>query len=368
MVIMISGHADIDTAVSAIRLGAHDFIEKPLSLDRVLITIDNANRTFQLRSEKDRLASRVYGEIVGQSNAIKAIKDQIVRSAPRTSRFLITGESGTGKELVAMMIHQFGRNSEGPFVAVNCAALPAELVESELFGHVAGAFTGAKKTRKGRFVEAQGGSIFLDEISEMPLDAQAKILRTLETNQVQPVGSDQSIEVSLNIIAASNRNLLERVEEGKFRQDLLYRLNVVEIEVPPLRDRGQDIILLAEYFLARFAQETGSVVKKLTANAMAALKRYPFPGNARELKNLMERASIYIEGDRIDEDVLVGLLPVQSGETSQSLKDAVASFEYRYLKQAIADSDGNITEAARRLGVERSHLYKKLRKYEDREE
>ncbi|MBD3402862.1 response regulator [candidate division GN15 bacterium] len=360
-VVMISGHADVDIAVSAIRKGAHDFLEKPLSLDKVLVVLDNVTRSGRLRSEKERLSSRVYGEMVGESPAIERLRSDAVKAAARTSRFLITGENGTGKELVANLIHRSSRYADGPFVAVNCAALPSELVESELFGHLAGAFTGASKRRKGRFAEAVGGSIFLDEISEMPLEAQAKILRVIETNEFTPVGADRAERFDGNIIAASNRDLDKQVESGDFRQDLLYRLNVVDLKVPALRDRPKDIGSLARHFLSRFAEETGTGQRRLTEEAIDHLQRYPFPGNVRELKNLMERVNIYCDTGTVGVEDIRPLMPYQPQGERPSLREATRQFELDYIKSTIARCDGNMQQAARQLGLERSHLYKKLK-------
>jgi two-component system nitrogen regulation response regulator NtrX len=364
-VVMISGHADIDTAVKAIQMGAYDFIEKPLSLDRILVTIDNASKANRLRAEKNRLSGMVYGEMIGESDAIKDLRDNIILSAPRANRFLLLGENGTGKELAAHMIHRHSRYADGPFIAVNCAALPSELVESELFGHVKGAFTGATKDRAGKFAEADGGSIFLDEISEMPPEAQAKILRVIETRLVTPVGSDKTVQVDCVIIAASNRNLEQLVAENKFRQDLYYRLNVVTFSIPSLRDRPDDIPLLAEYFLNKFAVESGSEPKSLSGDAAVLLERQEFRGNVRELKNLMERVNIYHEGPTVTSDDLKPFLPQTAAPrkaTPASLKDAVEEFEREYIKSVIDGNDGNMAEAARTLGLERSHLYKKIKR------
>jgi len=363
-VVMISGHADIETAIEAIRIGAYDFIEKPLSLDRVLITIDNALKQSRLTSEKDRLTSKVYGDFIGQSPAIDKLKSDIEKSASKASQFLILGENGTGKELAAHMIHEKSRFPDGPFVAINCAALPSELVESELFGHVAGAFTGASKSRRGKFVEADGGSIFLDEISEMSADAQAKMLRVIETRQVTPVGSDKTIGFTGNIIAASNRNLIDMIELGKFREDLLYRLNVVQFTIPPLRERTDDIQLLADYFLNRFASESGAIAKHLTTDAISHLRNYSFPGNIRELKHLMERVNIYCETDKVMPDDLKPLMPRVTSKELLTLKDAVDDFEREYIQSTINANNGNMTETARQLGIERSLLYKKLKRLE----
>lgn len=362
-VVMISGHADIDTAVKAIRAGAYDFIEKPISLDRVLITVENVSKKNRLSLEKERMSSLLYGELIGNSTKMKKLKNDITISAPKTSRFLILGENGTGKELVANMIHKCSMNSDGPFISVNCAALPSELVESELFGHTSGAFTGATKDRKGRFIEADGGSIFLDEISEMSPAAQAKILRVIETSQVTPVGSDKPVDVNNNIIAASNKNLISMISQSNFREDLYFRLNVVQYDIPPLRERKSDILLLANYFLNRFANETGGEPKKLTSKAISFLKDYNFPGNVRELKNIMERVNIYCENATADYDDIRPLIPGGGASTIDKLKKATNNFEKAYIESALAQSDGRVTEAARRLGLERSHLYKKMKKY-----
>lgn len=361
-VVMISGHADIDTAVQAIHLGAYDFIEKPLSLDRILITLDNATRTTRLRSEKERLADIVYGDLIGESEPIKRLRDEIVRSAPRAKRFLILGENGTGKELAAHMVHRHSRNADGPFIAVNCAALPSELVESELFGHVKGAFTGAANDRAGRFVEADHGTIFLDEISEMPPEAQAKILRVIETRQVTPVGSDKIVTVDCVIIAASNRDLERMVAEGKFREDLYYRLNVVTLSLPPLRERPSDISQLAEHFLRRFADESGGAVKRLEPDAITALQRLPLRGNVRELKNLIERVNIYCDSLTLSARDLAPFLPQTQTDEVSTLKEAMERSERAHIQAAVDRNSGNIAEAARQLGLERSHLYKKMKK------
>ncbi|HDL02126.1 MAG TPA: sigma-54-dependent Fis family transcriptional regulator, partial [candidate division Zixibacteria bacterium] len=284
------------------------------------------------------------------------------KSAPRTTRFLISGENGTGKELVAHMTHSHSQFSSGPFVAVNCAALPSELVESELFGHTAGAFTGASKARKGKFLEADKGTIFLDEISEMPQEAQAKILRAIETKTIMPVGSDKEQKIECNIIAASNKDLLRLVAENKFREDLLYRLNVVKFEIPPLRERKDDIILLAEYFLQHFANETKSAVKRLTPEAKLYLEAFDYPGNIRELKNLMERINIYCDNENITREDITEILPYVPKIQITNLKDAVSEFEKKQIEASINRHNGNISKTAKELGLERSHLYKKMKK------
>jgi two-component system nitrogen regulation response regulator NtrX len=362
-VLMISGHADIQTAVSAIKLGAYDFIEKPLSLDRLLVTIQNAKRARLLSEEKQRLSSRVYGELIGESAVIKKLRQDVAISAPKTDRFLILGENGTGKELVAHMIHSLARNADGPFIAVNCAALPRELVESELFGHTKGAFTGATKERKGRFQEAEQGTIFLDEIGDMPMEAQAKILRTLETRTVSPVGADREQAINVVVVAASNRDLSRLVTEGKFRQDLLYRLNVVSYYLPPLHDRPEDIPLLASHFLRRFAGDAGTVIKQLSSEAIALLRSHPFPGNVREFKNLMERLNIYVESPEIRADHLRSLLPESAVAPDVSLKEAVDIFERNHILKTLHSNRGNVAQTARQLKLERSHLYKKMKRH-----
>ena len=361
-VVMISGHADITIAIEAIKMGAYDFIEKPLSLDRILITIENASEKNSLRTEKERLSTIVYGDFIGESPLIVTLKNDIRKSAPRTTRFLISGENGTGKELVAHMIHKNSRFSDGPFVAVNCAALPSELVESELFGHTIGAFTGAGKARKGKFLEANGGSIFLDEISEMPAEAQAKILRVVETKTVTQVGSDKSQPVECNIIAASNRDLSKLTAEGKFREDLLYRLNVVQFQIPPLRNRKEDIPTLADYFLNMFAVETKTKRKKFKPDALAYLEAFDYPGNIRELKNLIERINIYCDSLEIGREDIEYLLPFVPKKQILILKEAVNDFERQHIQSAITRHSGNISKAAKELGLERSHLYKKMKK------
>lgn len=362
LVVMISGHADVTTAINAIKIGAYDFIEKPLSLDRVLITIDNAMQKENLVSENKRLTTMVYGSFIGESPEIFKLKQDIAKSASRTTRFLISGENGTGKELVAHMIHSHSQFSKGPFVAVNCAALPSELVESELFGHTVGAFTGASKSRKGKFLEAHKGTIFLDEISEMPQDAQAKILRAIETKTIISVGSDKEQKIECNIIAASNKDLLRLVAEGKFREDLLYRLNVVKFQIPPLRERKGDIGLLAEYFLQHFAYETKTTVKTFTPEAKLYLEAFDYPGNIRELKNLMERINIYCDNDSISREDITEILPYVPKIETTNLKDAVSAFEKQQIEASINRHNGNISKTAKELGLERSHLYKKMKK------
>ncbi len=367
-VVMISGNADIDDAVRAVKEGAFDFLQKPLVLERVIVTIENATRSRRLTSENARLVDRVFGQLIGVSPVIEEIRRLIARAAPRTDRFLITGENGTGKELVAHLIHSQSRFADGPFVPVNCAALPKELIESELFGHTAGAFTGARKARSGYFKAADGGSIFLDEIAELTPTAQAKLLRVLETREVTPVGSEKPTTVTGTIIAATNRDLESEIRSGRFREDLFYRLNVVAVALPPLRERGDDIPILADYFLSRLAAESGEAVRRLEPSSLELLRKQTWRGNVRELRNLMERVHIYATGEDVTPELLLTLLPRIPDSTSESLRNATARFERDYIETAIARHDGNIAAAARELGLERSHLYKKLKRLEGAKE
>lgn len=361
-IVMISGHSGIDTAVRAIQIGASDFLEKPLSLERVLITIENVLQTRKLKDENIELSNKIYGRLIGKSPAIKKIKKDIEKTAEKSNRFLILGENGTGKEMIARMIHQNGKYKSGRFVPVNCAALPAELVESELFGHIKGSFTGAVSDKTGRFAEADKGTIFLDEIADMKPDAQAKILRVLESGELRPVGSSETVNIELNVVAATNKNIGKLIADGEFRQDLYYRLNVVTFELPPLRERKNDISLLLEHFLNEFSESAGRTPVELTKKASEFLSGYDYPGNVRELRNIAERISIYINKEKADK---ADIKPLLSGTASRdfiALKDAVDDYESEYIQRAIGICGGNIAEAARRLGLERSHLYKKMKK------
>jgi DNA-binding NtrC family response regulator len=295
---------------------------------------------------------------------IKKIKKEIAATASRSTRFLILGENGTGKELVARMIHEQGQYADGRFVPVNCAALPSELIESELFGHIKGSFTGAVGDKTGRFAEADRGTIFLDEIADMRPEAQAKILRVLENGELRPVGSSETVQVELNVIAATNRSILKLVDEGSFRQDLLYRLNVVTFNIPPLRERCDDIPALYVHFLASFSAQSGRSAVEISPDAMELLTRYPYPGNVRELRNIAERISIYIDHPKASKSDIRNLLPRIDVDRLLPLKDAVDNFEADYIRRAIDSCGGNMAEAARKLGLERSHLYKKVKKLE----
>ncbi len=361
-VVMISGHSGIDTAVRSIQLGASDFLEKPLSLERILITIENVLHTRKLKDENIELSNKIYGRLIGKSVAMNKIKKDIEKTAGKSNRFLILGENGTGKEMIARMIHQHCKYKSGRFVPVNCAALPAELVESELFGHIKGSFTGAIADKSGRFAEADKGTIFLDEIADMKPDAQAKILRVLESGELRSVGSSETIHIELNVVAATNKNIQKLIDDGEFRQDLFYRLNVVTLDLPPLRERKKDIPLLLEHFLCEFAESAGRTPVELTKDALEFLMVYDYPGNVREMRNIAERISIYINKAKADKADIRPLLSGASSRDFVPLKDAVDDFESEYIQRAIGICGGNIAEAARRLGLERSHLYKKMKK------
>ena len=366
-VIMISGHGNVDTAVRATRLGAYDFLEKPLSLERVLLTINHALSHTRLRDQVRDLRRLALEEIlIGESEAMKKLEQQIRSAAPTASRVLITGENGSGKEIVARTLHRMSLRAEQPFVDVNCAAIPEELIESELFGHRKGAFTGAIDDRKGKFELADGGTLFLDEIGDMSLKTQAKVLRVLQEQTFQRVGGQQTIKVDVRVIAATNKDLEAEIASGSFRSDLYYRLAVIPIEVPPLRARGNDVVLLAEYFLRRFAAETGQPKKHLTAGAAAKLKTYPWPGNVRELRNVIERLAILVPHDRVEaEDVQLGTRAQPAAEIAANLtlREAREEFEKQYILARLQECGGNVSRTAETLGVERSNLYRKMDAY-----
>jgi two-component system nitrogen regulation response regulator NtrX len=366
-VIVISGHGNIDTAVRATRLGAYDFLEKPLSLERVILTINHALSDRKLRDQVRDLRREVFEELlVGESDVMRALEDHVRSAAPSNSRVLITGENGSGKEIVARTLHRLSHRAEQPFVDVNCAAIPEELIESELFGHRKGAFTGAIDERKGKFELADGGTLFLDEVGDMSVRTQAKVLRVLQEQTFQKVGGQQAITVDVRVIAATNKDLEAEIARGTFRDDLYYRLNVIPISVPPLRTRGNDIVLLAEHFLRRFAAETGTPRKKLSSGAASKLKAYHWSGNVRELRNVIERLAILLRGDTIEaEDVQLGTraaAPVEIA-TDLTLKEARDAFEKQYILARLKEFAGNVSRTADALGVERSNLYRKLHAY-----
>ncbi len=379
-VVMISGHGTIQTAVEATQLGAYDFLEKPLDTDRVLLTLRNALQHMALAIENVRLRDEVHArhEIVGSSKAIKQVIERVEKVAPTAARVLITGENGTGKELVARALHTLSPRAKGPFVEVNCAAIPGELIESELFGHVKGSFTGAFADRAGKFELADGGTLFLDEIGDMSLAAQAKVLRALEDGVISRVGSEKTLPVDVRVIAATNKTLTAEIAAGRFREDLLYRLNVVPIEVPPLRARRGDIPQLIEHFVQQLARHTGLEPKPIERDAITRLTAYDWPGNVRELRNTVERLLILAAGDRITvadvERLATAALLGGGGGGSGADGDAgwmrATTFEQfkqaaerAYLLAKLKENDWNVSETARTLEMPRSNLYKKIDRY-----
>ncbi|MBD3382225.1 MAG: response regulator [candidate division Zixibacteria bacterium] len=362
--IMMSGHSDIETAVKAVKLGAYDFLEKPLSLERILITIENALEMLNLSRENQAFKYEMQQryQLVGESDEIEQLKSQIERIARADSRVLIQGENGTGKEIVARNIYYKSARAGKPFVAVNCAALPDELIESELFGFQKGAFTGAAFARAGRFEEADGGIIFLDEIGDMAPKTQAKLLRVIEQSEVERLGGGKPKKIDVRILSATNRNLEQKIERGQFREDLYFRLNVIPIEIPPLRQHKDDIPILAEYFVKQICADYGRRPVRIAKPAMTALIKYNYPGNVRELKNIVERLLVTGEFENIGRDDVEFVLSTTTLKGRQvDLKTAVEDFERRYILTKIKETAGNMAEAARRLGLERSHLYKKLK-------
>jgi two-component system nitrogen regulation response regulator NtrX len=370
-VVVISGHGNIESAVRAIKMGAFDFVEKPLSLEKTVLVIRNALRQQRLEAENRALRARVDRTLtmVGESYAMGQLREQVAMAAPTNGRVLIHGENGTGKELVARTVHALSRRRSGPFVEVNCAAIPEELIESELFGHVKGAFTGAVADRRGKFEIADGGTIFLDEIGDMSLKTQAKVLRVLQEQVVEPVGGASSVRVDVRVLAATNKELPAEIREGRFREDLFFRLNVIPIFVPPLRDRRDDIPVLARHFMQALASEYGRRAKTIDASAVAALQQYGWPGNVRELRNVIERLIIMVAGDTITSRDLAflgtGVLgpPPDPGTAAVtvSLQEARSRFEREYILRTLAAHEGNISRTAEILGVERSNLYRKMR-------
>ncbi|HUX08912.1 MAG TPA: sigma-54 dependent transcriptional regulator [Acidobacteriota bacterium] len=369
-VIMISGHGTVESAVRATRLGAWDFIEKPLSLDKTVLVVRNAMRQRQLERENVELQRRLAAEheMVGESKAMRRLRSEIELAAPSDSRVLIFGENGTGKELVARAIHRGSARAEGPFVEVNCAAIPDELIESELFGHKKGSFTGASEDKVGKFQAADGGTLFLDEIGDMSLKTQAKVLRALQEQRIEPVGGNRSVSVNVRVIVATNKNLEEEIGEGRFRKDLYFRINVIPVRVPPLRERRDDIPLLAEHFLKDLAERFGRKPKEFEAAVLDMLKRHDWPGNVRELRNTIERLMIMVPGETIGAEDLAytargsGEEPVEEMEFD-SLKEAREYFERMLISSKLAQLDYNVAETAKALKIERSHLYRKLKAY-----
>jgi DNA-binding NtrC family response regulator len=369
IVVMMSGNATIDTAVQATKGGAHDFIEKPLSGDKLLITVQNALAYARLQSEHQRRRGRVRDDfaMIGRGAAMRAILDKVSKTAPTTGRVLITGENGTGKELVARAVHDHSKRADGPFVKLNCAAIPSELIESELFGHEKGAFTGATQQRRGKFELADGGTLFLDEIGDMNPSAQAKVLRVLQENELERVGGHETIKVDVRVVAATNKTLADEIAAGRFREDLYYRLAVVPIELPPLRARREDIPQLVEHFLEQVCADNGRRLKKVASGAMTLIMQHDWPGNVRELKNVVERLAILTGDAEIITEADVGdALPRVKAVKSEFLrgtpfKDLVAAAERDIIVAALEANDHHVSNTARELQLERSHLYKKMR-------
>src|SRR5262245_29179143 len=369
-IVMISGHGNIESAVRAIKMGAYDFVEKPLSLEKSVLVVGNAVRQRRLEAENRALRAHVDRRLtmVGESYVMAQLREQVAMAAPTNGRVLIYGENGTGKELVARTIHALSRRRGGPFIEVNCAAIPEELIESELFGHVKGSFTGAVSDRRGKFEVADGGTLFLDEIGDMSLKTQAKVLRALQEQVVEPVGGASGVRVDVRVLAATNKDLTAEIRASRFREDLYFRLNVIPIFVPPLRDRSDDIPRLAEYFMTELAQEYGRRKKTFDPAAIAALQRYRWPGNVREMRNVLERLMIMVPGDTIaasDLSFLDGGLLVEEtgGGAIVPLHEARDRFERDYILRALAGQQGNISRTADSLGVERSNLYRKMRAF-----
>ena len=368
-VVMISGHGNIESAVRAIKLGAYEFVEKPLSLEKTVVVIGNAVRQRQLEAENRALRATVDRRLtmVGESYVMRQLREQIAMAAPTNGRVLIFGENGTGKELVARSIHSLSRRRGAAFVELNCAAIPEELIESELFGHMKGAFTGAVADRRGKFELADGGTLFLDEIGDMTLKTQAKVLRALQEQVVEPVGGATSVKVDVRVLAATNKDLPSEIRAGQFREDLYFRLNVIPVYVPPLRHREADILLLADHFMTELAREYGRRPKRFDPAASSRLRSYPWPGNVRELRNVIERVMIMVSGDVITlhdlaflEGGAVAQEPTLPAETTP-LHVARDRFEREYILRALAEQQGNISRTAEILAVERSNLYRKMK-------
>jgi two-component system nitrogen regulation response regulator NtrX len=367
VVVVISGHGNIETAVKATKLGAFDFLEKPLTIDKVSVVVKNAldHRRLTLENSRLKADSDTRYRIIGDSVPMKALRQQLTLMAPTDGRVLIFGESGTGKELVAHAIHLMSLRAAEPFVEVNCAAIPEELIESELFGHTKGSFTSAHEDKTGKFQKADGGTLFLDEVGDMSLRTQAKVLRALEEQRFEPVGAHQSVQVDVRVVAATNKNLDEEIERGNFREDLFYRLNVIPFFVPPLRDRREDIPLLADHFLREFTTAYGRKPKELTPEAYRLLSEYHWPGNVRELKNLIERIVILNPQVRVDaRHIPLNTLRRQSDRPLDrfgSLQEVREAAEREYILKKLEEAKGNVTRTAELLGLERSNLYRKMK-------
>ena len=368
-VLMISGHADVATAVEATRRGAFDFFEKPLQRERVLLSLRNAIEAYRLQTENRTLRPEPE-QIIGTAPSVRRLREMIEKAAPTPATVLITGESGTGKELVARAIHRLSPRRDRPIVQVNCAAIPEELIESELFGHEKGSFTGAVRKAMGKFVAADTGTIFLDEIGDMSARTQAKVLRVLQNGEVEPVGAERTIQVDVRVVAATNRNLEEEIAAGRFREDLYYRLNVIPIRTPALREHLEDLPLLVDYFVRRYADQNNYKLKELTPDAMAHLKALPWKGNVRELKNLVERLLILSPGDQITREDVIAATGGARPELSTSLLAVGTLREFRdlsermFLLHKLEENNWNVTQTAQAIDTPRSNLYKKLDQYD----
>ena len=365
-VVIISGHGNVETAVRATKLGAFDFIEKPLSIERTVLTIRNALRQRQLERANAEMSAelRAEYEMVGESVAMRALRKQIAVVAPTDGRVLISGESGAGKELVARAIHAQSRRAAAPFIEVNSAAIPEELIESELFGHVKGSFTGATAAKKGKFELADGATLFLDEVSDMSANVQAKVLRVLEEQRFEPVGSNTPINVDVRVVASTNKRLDEEIEKGTFRSDLFFRLNVIPFEVPPLRERVEDIPQLIDHFNRRFAMAYGKKPKVFDADAIEVMQRYSWPGNVRELRNTIERVVILHQNNRVAVTNLPAFgesEPPASSYRFPSFKEASDAYHREFIQRKLDEAEGNVSRAAELMGIDRSHLYRRMR-------
>ncbi|HEX8473896.1 MAG TPA: sigma-54 dependent transcriptional regulator [Pyrinomonadaceae bacterium] len=365
-VVMISGHGNIETAVRATKLGAFDFLEKPLSIEKTVLTVRNALRQRELERVNAELAAQLRDEsaMVGESVAMRALRKQIALVAPTDGRVLIYGESGTGKELVARAIHAQSLRANAPFVEVNCAAIPEELVESEMFGHVKGAFTGATSAKRGKFELADGATLFLDEVGDMSSRVQAKVLRVLEEQRFEPVGSTTAMTVDVRVLAATNKRLDVELERGNFRADLFYRLNVIPFELPPLRERLEDVPLLVEHFNKKFSDAYARKPKRFEPEAIDALQSYAWPGNVRELRNTVERVCIMHSQTRVtaaDLPALGGEEPPAAAFRFTNFKDASEAHQREFIKRKLAEAEGNVSRAAELMDMDRSHLYRRMR-------
>jgi len=365
-VVIISGHGNVETAVRATKLGAFDFIEKPLSIEKTVLTVRNALRQRQLERANEEMSAELKAEyeMVGESVGMRALRKQIAVVAPTDGRVLISGESGAGKELVARAIHAQSRRAAAPFIEVNSAAIPEELIESELFGHVKGSFTGATAAKKGKFEIADGATLFLDEVSDMSANVQAKVLRVLEEQRFEPVGSNTPISVDVRVIAATNKHLDEEIEKGTFRSDLFFRLNVIPFEVPPLRDRPEDVPLLIDHFNHRFANAYGKKAKRFDPKAIEAMQRYSWPGNVRELRNTVERVMILHQKGGVGVKDLPAFgdeEPPASSYRFPSFKEASDAYHREFIQRKLDEAGGNVSRAAELMGIDRSHLYRRMR-------